>query len=338
MHFPPSHVCFRIITCHILSAKCKVGAFEGCSKSFFFLRNPSFIWLFACVVFFNVYILCFPLVCLGHLQECCFQENAVRISQDGFKSCVAFFNEGGHGWVNSTWLWPSTLPIPQLSNQRHATAHAKYMLMCANYTFVYSCYLYYIKYYIILYYIIFLFLFLFLLIYIVVFETGYFNTKLSTELGLILFDDEWLKTHGFRRKLLFKLCLGQSHRGSGMHGHAPCLTCCPTEIEIRLLQMSSFVHCLIAKLRSPWSFDLSNMGDCCSVMFLAWFLLSCGHKPRTAWNSLWTFMNPSGRDKPHWINFKSFQNCLSNKVICTDLTPCRAHRLVPPWLQHKSEQ
>lgn len=111
--------------CIFHQAQCQVGAFEVCSNSFVFLHNPSFIWLF--FSFFQ-YLYCFSLVSLGHLQER-FQENAVRISQDGFKSCVAFFNEGGHGWVNSTWLWPSILPIPQLSNQRHANAHAKYMLM-----------------------------------------------------------------------------------------------------------------------------------------------------------------------------------------------------------------
>ena len=163
----------------------------------------------------------------------------------------------------------------------------------------------------------------------------------SQYLLLVTFASKWLKTHGFRRKLLFKLCLGQSHRGSGMHGprvrHEPC--CRPAQRKLKS------GCCRWARLSTAWlqswdhrGLNLNIMGDCCSVMFLAWFLLSCGHKPRTAWNSLWTFMNPSGRDKPHWINVKSFQNCLSNKVIRTDLTPCRAHRLVPPWLQHKSEQ
>ena len=105
--------------CMFHQAQCQVGAFEVCSNSFVFLHNPSFIWLF--FSFFQ-YFYCFSLVSLGHLQE----------RQDGFKSCVALFNEGGHGRVNSTWLWPSILPIPQLSNQRHANAHAKYMLMYAD--------------------------------------------------------------------------------------------------------------------------------------------------------------------------------------------------------------
>ena len=156
---------------------------------------------------------------------------------------------------------------------------------------------------------------------------------------LVTFASQRLKTHGFRRKLLFKLRLGQSHRGSGMHGHAPsnmlpnaccrarqgfsllilvlschpCLSLTPREIEISGC-------CRWTRLSTAWlqSWDHSGLnlskiiGDCWSV-WCFWLdsYFFCGHKLRTAWNSLWTLLN-----------------CLSNKVSrpnLTILTPCRTH-------------
>ena len=87
----------------------------------------------------------------------------------------------------------------------------------------------------------------------------------------------------------------------------------PREIEISGC-------CRWTRLSTAWlqSWDHSGLnlskiiGDCCSV-WCFWLdsYFFCGHKLRTAWNSLWTLLN-----------------CLSNKVSRTNLTiltPCRTH-------------
>ena len=197
----------------------------------------TILHLFGSFFLFFQYFHCFSLVSLGHLQE----------RQDGFKSCVALFNEGGHGRVNSTWLWPSILPIPQLSNQRHANAHAKYMLMYEEDDICVHTYMYVYSYYVVLSWISIILIYIALIgdwllqrqaFYWVVFNLVWRWS--CSYLLLVTFASQRLKTHRFRRKLLFKLCLGQSHRGSGkgfsllilvLSSH-PCLSLTPREIEI----------------------------------------------------------------------------------------------------------